>query len=907
MGTRGTDDRRCRAAESPAPLFTGMACTRERPEMTDAPLTRAEAIARSELLRVHSYAVYLDLSQAGRLTPNPGFRSSTRIRFSCYRPGAASWAEVLAQDVRSVTLNGRPLEVNDVVADGRIRLPALAADNELVVDSDCDFSTSGQGLHRYVDPADQAVYLYTHLQSAHASRVFACFDQPDLKATFTLTVQVPDDWTVLANSPQALAYPGQPGDGMVIREFEQTPPISTYLVALVAGPLASWKSSCNIAATATGMEPVTGGQPEIPLGIHARRSLKKHVDPESVFAYLRDGIVFYSDAFDIPYPFPKLDVCFVPEFNFGAMENAACIVAAETFVFDRAVTRHAHQRRCEMLLHELAHQWFGNLVTPRWWNDLWLSEAFATWVSIHAQTLITEFGSAWAGFSAGKKAVAYAMDLSPAAHPVVADVPDVDAVMTAFDALTYYKGASVLRQLAARLGVNVFLDGVRRYLTAHAHGAAERADLMHALQAGTGLDMEEWSRQWLLVSGMPVVRAEFAVDTGGRFSRFAILQDPAAPQLPPPSHRLGVGVYAAEADGRLTRTTYHELEVTGLRTDVPAMVGRDAGSLILPNDGDLAYCRVTLDNRSADTIVGQVGSLADPLARTVCWGTAWEMVRSGSLAPRRFLSMVTRFLGAEAEAGVVLRLLAHAATTLRAYTDQQWARERGWPDFVTCLLDAAADPATDADRRLAFAGAIAEASLSAGQLRVVRRWFDGDAPAGLGGTDLRWRLARALVAHGAAPESLADDLARADLTVSGRRRADQLRASVPTREAKEQSWQAILDPAVPIARAAALATGFAHPAQHQVLAPFAERYARDLRLIWQRGPAEAVTGLVTRLFPSWSVSPDTVAEIGRLLASGLPPALRTPVSRGHAELVLALDLTIRDSTAYRAAEQVSQG
>lgn len=869
-------------------------------------MTRQEAGLRGSLLRVRSYRIHLDLSRAGVAAAGPAFGSRTRIRFGCLRPGATTWVDLHARCVREVTLNGVPLTAGDAAADGRIWLPGLTADNELVVDGDCEFTTSAQGLHRFVDPVDQAVYVYTHLQSAHASRVFACFDQPDLKAPFEITVCCPGNWTVCANAPVSERQPGRPGSGLAVHSFARTPPISTYLVALVAGPLASWTAGGEpgkAAATRASGQPAPAGRSGLPLGIYARRSLADHVDPGPLFGYLRRGLSFYSGAFGMPYAFAKLDLCFVPEFNFGAMENAACIVAAETFVFDRAVTRNAHQRRCEMLLHELAHQWFGNLVTFRWWDDLWLNEAFATWASIHAQTQVTEFSDAWADFGVGKKAMAYALDQSPATHPVVTDVPDVDSVTTAFDGLTYYKGASVLRQLVARLGVGAFLEGVRRYLRAHAYGTATHTDLIDALQAGTDLDLRAWARQWLHASGLPEIRGDFAVDRAGRFSRFTLVQEPTVRTGAPPSHRLAIGVYGDGPDGRLVRTGRHELDITGLSADVPAMTGQDAGLLVLPNDGDLAYCRVMLDDRSIGVLTERIAHLTDPMARSLCWASAWEMVRARRLAARRYLSMVRLGLGTESLAGVVHRLLSQSATVLGTYTEQDWARQRGWPDFVDHLLGAIADPAASPGSRLAFTRAVADACLTAGQLHAVRRWLDGTDPTVSVDTDLRWRLARALIAHDAAPASLIDDLAAADPSAAGQRRADQLRATVPSAEAKEWAWRRILDPSVPAANAAALASGFAHPAQHRLLAPFAERYAPDVALIWRRGPAEASLIPVMRLFPSWSVSARTLTSVGRLIASGLPAALRAPVSQRHAELALALALTSFDSGS---AAQVTQ-
>ncbi|WP_405393459.1 aminopeptidase N [Microbispora hainanensis] len=812
---------------------------------------------RGALLRVRSYDIHLDLSRTGE----PVFRSTSTIRFTCARPGASIWADALPRRVRAAVLNGRPVEYDGA---GRILLPGLAARNELTVEADYDFSTSGEGLHSYTDPVDHQVYVYSHLQPGHAPRVFACFDQPDLKASFAISVTAPDGWTVLSNAP----LDGRPQAG--VHRFAPTPPISTYVAAVAAGPWASWTEH-------------RGGA--VPLGVHSRRSLAADLDPAVLLERLRAGVAFFAEAFATPYPFRKLDLCFVPEFNFGAMENAACVFAAETFVFDRAVTRYAHRRRDEMIFHELSHQWFGDLVTLRWWDDLWLSEAFATWAGVHALTRLTGDAGAWADFAAGKKAHAYLLDQSASTHPVVTGVPDVDAAGSAFDALTYHKGASVLRQLVARLGLDVFLEGMRRYFADHSHGTAGRAEMLGALEKAGGRNLTAWADTWLLTAGLTEVRADFDVDGAGRFTRFDLLQE----GVPRP-HRLAVGVYAEDRHGDLVRVRRHELDADGPRTSVDALVGSRRGALVLPNDGDLTYCRIVLDLRSTEEIVHRIGRLADPMARSLCWTAAWDMVRHGELPPRRFLTMVLGGLTAETQIGVFQRLLVRAATVLTAYTEQGWARAHGWPSYVDRLLDVVGthdgDANGDADQRLAAARAVADAALTAVHVDTVRRWFHGAAPFDVDDA-LRRRLARSLVAHG---EPL-EDVTGAFTTV-GDRLAERLRASVPTAEAKEWAWTTILGSGS-VAQVRALADGFAHPAHHHLLAPFARRYAHDVPpLLAAVGDREPAHTIAVRLFPSWAVSRHTLRLIERLPADDRFVRL---TGAARAELALAVDLSERDA------------
>ncbi|MFC4530354.1 aminopeptidase N [Sphaerisporangium dianthi] len=808
---------------------------------------------RGALLRVRSYDLDVDLSRTGE----PAFRSRSTIRFTCARPGASSWADALPRRVRSAVLNGRPVEYDGA---GRIPLPDLAARNELTVEADYDFSTGGEGLHRFTDPADQQVYVYSHLQPGHAPRVFACFDQPDLKAPFEISVTALDGWTVLSN-----ALPGHPPVAGVHR-FAPTPPISTYLVAVAAGPWASWTAD-------------QGGA--VPLGVHTRRSLATHLDPAVLLERLREGVAFFAGAFATLYPFRKLDLCFVPEFNFGAMENAACVFAAETFVFDRAVTRYAHRRRDEMIFHEISHQWFGDLVTLRWWDDLWLSEAFATWAGVHALTRLTGDTGAWADFAAGKKAHAYLLDQSDSTHPVVTGVPDVDAAGSAFDALTYHKGASVLRQLVARLGLDGFLEGMRRYFADHSYGTAGRAEMLGALAAAAGRDLTAWTDAWLLTAGLSEVRADFDVDEAGRFTRFDLLQ---TGSLRP--HRLAVGVYAEDRHGDLVRVRRHELDADGPRTSVDALIGTRSGPLVLPNDGDLTYCRIVLDPRSAEEVVHRIGRLADPMARSLCWTAAWDMVRHAELPPRRFLTMVLGGLTAETQIGVFQRLLVRVSTVLTAYTEQGWARAHGWPSYVDHLLRVVSAHDGDADQRLAAARAVADAALAADHVDTVRKWFHGAAPIDVD-DGLRRRFARSLVAHGEPPEDVSGAF-----TVVGDRLAERLKASAPTAEAKEWAWTAILR-SESVAQVRALADGFAHPAHHHLLAPFVRRYAQDVPpLLASGGDREPARTVAVRMFPSWSVSRRTLGVIDRMPAGDRFVRL---AGAARAELALAVDLSERDA------------
>src|SRR5690606_35039012 len=559
-----------------------------------------------------TYDIELDLTDGRGGPGEETFGSKTTIRFSDRRPGQSSWVDIVAEGVREATLNGRQLDVSAYTEDEGIALPDLAADNELVVHADCRYMNTGEGLHRFVDPVDGGVYLYSQFETADAKRMFACFDQPDLKASYRLTVTAPKDWKVVSNSP--VASREDTPEGAVRTVFEPTERISTYLVALVAGPYAEWRDTS------------TDEHKTIPLGIYCRASLAEHMEAERLFTETKQGLGFFHEKFGVPYPFAKYDQLFVPELNAGAMENVGAMTFLEDYVFRSRVTRYAYERRAETLLHEMAHMWFGNLVTMRWWDDLWLNESFATFAGVLAQAEATEYTGAWTSFANIEKSWAYRQDQLPSTHPIAADMVDLHAVEVNFDGITYAKGASVLKQLVAYVGLDNFLAGLKVYFDKHAWDNATLADLLAALEKASGRDLSWWSAQWLETTGLNTLRPRFELDDEGRYRSFVIEQEgakPGAGELR--THRVAVGVYDDDGTGALVRTHRVELDVDGARTDVPDLVGAKAGSLVLVNDDDLTYCAMRLDNRSMTTLIDRIADITEPLPRTLCWSAAWEM------------------------------------------------------------------------------------------------------------------------------------------------------------------------------------------------------------------------------------------------------------------------------------------
>ncbi|MGB3234174.1 MAG: aminopeptidase N, partial [Mycobacterium sp.] len=729
-------------------------------------LTRDQAAERAALITVGSYHIALDLTDGDGKPGERTFRSLTTVTFDALA-GADTYIDLAAEQIRNATLNGADLDVSGYDESTGVLLTGLAEHNVLVIDADCRYSNTGEGLHRFVDPVDDEVYLYSQFETADAKRMFACFDQPDLKAVFNVTVTAPEHWEVISNGATVSA---RQSSGAKEHTFAATPRMSSYLVALIAGPYARWD---DVYSDAHG---------EIPLGIFCRKSLAEYMDEDRLFTETKQGFAFYHDNFGTPYAFGKYDQLFVPEFNAGAMENAGAVTFLEDYVFRSKVTRASYERRAETVLHEMAHMWFGDLVTMQWWDDLWLNESFATFASVLCQAEATEYTQAWTTFANVEKSWAYRQDQLPSTHPVAADIPDLHAVEVNFDGITYAKGASVLKQLVAYVGLEAFLAGLRDYFRDHAFGNATFGDLLGALEKSSGRDLSGWGRQWLKTTGLNTVRPDFDVDDGGRFIRFAIDQGGAKPGAGETRvHRLAVGIYDQDETGKLVRVHREELDVEGETTEVPALQGVPRGKLVLVNDDDLTYCSLRLDPESLQTVLTRIADIAEPLPRTLAWSAAWEMTRDAELRARDFVALVMSGLHAESEVGVAQRLILQAQTALSSYADPGWAAANGWPAFGDALLDLARESAPGSDHQLAFVNALCTSVLSPNHVAVLSTLLDNEpAAVNMEGlvldTDLRWRIVTALAASGnldadGAETPFIDAEANNDPTATGRRHA----------------------------------------------------------------------------------------------------------------------------------------
>jgi aminopeptidase N len=707
---------------------------------------------------------------------------------------------------------------------------------------------------------------------------------------FDITVTAPSHWEVISNG----ATVSIEND---VHTFATTPRMSTYLVALIAGPYARWDDS------------YTDDYGEIPLGIFCRKSLADFMDAERLFTETKQGFGFYHRNFGVPYAFGKYDQLFVPEFNAGAMENAGAVTFLEDYVFRSKVTRASYERRAETVLHEMAHMWFGDLVTMQWWDDLWLNESFATFASVLCQAEATEYAEAWTTFANVEKSWAYRQDQLPSTHPVAADIPDLAAVEVNFDGITYAKGASVLKQLVAYVGLEEFLAGLRDYFRDHAFANATFGDLLGALEKSSGRDLSGWGRQWLKTTGLNTLRPEFTLDDDGRFTRFSITQSGAQPGAGETRvHRLAVGIYDDDNSGKLVRTHREELDVEGETTDVPALHGVSRGKLVLVNDDDLTYCSLRLDPESLRTILTRIADIAEPLPRTLAWSAAWEMTREAELKARDFVALVISGIHAETEVGVAQRLLLQAQTALGAYADPQWAIENGWPAFGDALLDRARESEPGSDHQLAFVNALCTSVLSRDHVAVLATLLDNEpAAVNLPGlvvdTDLRWRIVTALAASGdidadGTATPFIDAEVQRDPTAAGVRHAAAAAAARPQRAVKDAAWEQVIeDDTLANITARSIIGGIVRPGQHELMGPFRDKYFKAISGVWQRRSSEVAQTVVIGLYPAWDISQACLDAADAFLSDpDVPPPLRRLVVEGRAGVERALRARAFDAT-----------
>lgn len=743
-------------------------------------LTRDEAAARSQVLAIDEYDVALELAGDG-----PTFPSTTVLRFSCTEPGVSSFVDLIAPAVREVTLNGRPLDVADVVADNRIRLDGLADANELRVVADCAYMRTGEGLHRFVDPADSRTYLYTQFEVPDARRVFASFEQPDLKATFTLHVTAPASWEVVSNSPTPEPTPvggtGAAGDALARWDFAPTERISTYLVAVVAGPYAKVTDSW------------TGTYGTVPMALYCRPSIAEHLDAEDLFTVTKQGFAFYEEQFACAYPFGKYDQLFVPEFNAGAMENAGAVTIRDEYVFRSRQTASAYEGRANTVLHELAHMWFGDLVTMRWWDDLWLNESFAEYLAYRVCSEVTDY-PAWTEFGIQRKSWGHVADQSPSTHPVAGNgSDDAASALADFDGISYAKGASVLKQLAAHVGDDVFLGGLRSYFQRHSFDNAELADLIRAWTDAGAVDLDNWAVQWLRTTGLDTLSAEVSD------SAVTVTRTP-----PDDSHRPHT-VRVAAYDGAGALITERPVALDGIPVSMPVS---GPVRLAVPDSADDTWAKIRFGGGDWAPVAELLPRIANPLTRVVLHNSIRDGVRDADLDPAAALDMLLDAVPAETVQPVATAALQFATEQLAGPYAPPAERAPRRARIAGVARGLLAGAAAGSDAQLGAARAWIRAC-DAGE--PLRHWLDGqDVPAGLViDAELRWSLVIRLAALGELSGADIDAELDRDKCTSGVLHATRARAGLPTAGAKAVAWRMLVEPSdVPAYELYATAAGF---------------------------------------------------------------------------------------------------
>ena len=831
-------------------------------------LTHGEAIERANVItRVDSYAIELDVASGAKR-----FDSKVTIKFDA-KPGSSSYLDLVDAKVSRVILNGKHLNPKKVYQDNRIALPKLQAHNIVTVEARCKYSNTGEGLHRFVDPVDGNVYLYTQFEVPDARRVFASFEQPDLKATFQLRVTAPADWKVISNQP-AIGEPiktdkhgniGVAKPKTAIWDFTPTPRLSTYLVALVAGRYACWHDEATN----------TDGR-KIPLAVYCRESLSEYMDADYILDITRKGLEFYGKEFNYPYPFDKYDQLFVPEFNMGAMEHPGCVTFTEAYVFRGQVPDSRRERRVVTILHEMAHMWFGDLVTMQWWNDLWLNESFAEFASTLATAEVTEWKDAWATFCASEKTWAYHQDALPSTHPIVAPVKDLEDVYTNFDGITYAKGASVLKQLVVYVGRKKFMEGLHNYFKRYEYANSKLSDLLTELEGTSGRPLLVWAQKWLVRAGTNTLKCELTTAPDGTVESFAVLQTAPEgyPELRP--HRISIGYYDLEGDGHVgdgyadgqvaaerqtpavVRTHQVSLDIDGPRTEVPALVGTKRPGLILVNDDDLTFAKIRLDHKSAAFATKHLGQMVDPVARGLIWASAWDSVSDGEWAAQEYLDFALRNLPFETNSTTTQEVLGDLSGAAHLFVDPS-LRATAIEKLAATLWELAQAAEPGSDRQLQFVRSFAANAANAGQAAIVRGLVDATntLPGLKIDTDLKWDLLAALARNNALQEGEIDRALEADKTATGEQAAAKVRAEIGTPEAKQAAFESIVDrQGTPNAVIRSTAAGFRSVNDPEILKPFLAKYLDSLNNIWETRTYQMAEELISGLYPHRLASPE---------------------------------------------------
>ena len=809
-------------------------------------ISRKEALERSTHLAIDSYIVTLDVT-AGERT----FLSKSTVKFSCHTPGFETFIDAVGTRVISATLNGAAIDTSNFDGES-IFLKNLALANELTIEMEAEYSKNGEGLQRSVDPVDNEAYLYSQGETAHIRNMYPCFDQPDLKATFTLTAIVPSHWEVISNNP--IAKKSDLADSKVQWEFTTTPRIPTYICVLVAGPYAHVHDEFV-------------GKKTIPLGIFCRKSLFEFLDPEDIFLVTKQGFKYFEDKMDLIYPFDKYDQIAVLDFNFGAMENAGAVTFREDgLVFRSKVTDRGYLSRANMILHEMAHMWFGDMVTMKWWDDLWLNESFAEWASYSALAGGTRFTNGWSSFTGARKNWAYSQDQLSTTHPIIADMFDIEAVNANFDGITYAKGASVLQQLVQYVGEDNFILGLQRYFKKHAWGNTTLQDLLVELEAASGRILGQWVATWLQTAGVNTLRPRISL-AAEKYTSVEIIQE--TPAIPADStelriHRLAVALYDIVNDEVVLRKSV-KLDVEGAVTRVPELEGESVADLFLINDGDLSYAKIRFDEKSITTLKSHLGRFKDPLARALCWSAAWDMTRDSEISATDFIEIALSGLAGEDDIFVVTQVLMQIASTTAQYAHPSHRDELALKvsEKLAALMQLAAP---GSDHQLQFARSFAFMAQADEHTARIRSILAGELPGLTIDTELRWALITALAERGALTHEELEAEYATDKTVNGGERYFTALAAFPTANAKAQAWKSITEDEQGRDLRMAKVAGFLRPRHRDLLAAYIDPYFEILIEVWNTKTYEQSSTFVTSMYPVYNIDQVTLDKTNSWLS-----------------------------------------
>ena len=833
-------------------------------------ITQIEAAQRSEIIKVESYKIDLDVTTGAET-----FLVKTTIKFAGLKPGATTFLDCVGKRVMSAKLNGADF---DPKFDGEsIFLPAIVADNTLEIEHEGIYSNSGEGLHRFVDPADNEVYLYTQFETGDARRMYACFDQPDQKATFTISTITPKHWAVISN--YGIESRKDLDGDRKHTQFATSQVISTYVTAIVAGAYTSVHDEYK-------------GEKTIPMGIYARKSFFQYVDAENIFEVTKQGFAYFEKTFGLAYPFGKYDQIAVAEYNWGAMENVGCVTFHEdVLIFRSKVTERSYISRASTIHHEMAHMWFGDLVTMKWWQDLWLNESFAEWASYMAVSESTKYKNAWTEFNSVRKNWAYRADQLSSTHPIAVEMKDLDDVRTNFDGISYAKGASVLQQLVAHVGRDNFIAGLRKYFAKHAYANTELSDLITEIEATSGKNLTAWVATWLRTAGVNTLRPVIALD-GDDYASVAVKQE--VPLIPAGSkelrpHRLYIGLFDIKGDA-LTRRESIEVDIAGELTEIKELAGKKAADLLLINDHDQTYAKLRFDDRSVATMKKYLGQLDDSLARGLIWASLWDSTRDGELSASDYIEIALNALKGETDISMITATFMQIDTAIWAYLAPK-NRDAVRLSVANTAQELLASAKPGSDAQLQYARAFANNAFTPAQFESLKSMLNGSVDGLLMDADLRWYIFLCGVKRGIFGVSDIQVEGDRDKTAHGKQYVAYAHAALPNHEAKAAAFKSITTDDLSNTIHSYKCRGFNENIHCDLLEAFVDEYFDAILKVWSTKGYEIAETTATLTFPTWAISDETVKKAQHWLdvtGKDASAALRRTVAEGRDAMTRSL-------------------